>query len=90
MIGNEFIGLFCVPKELKLSSDTYCSFLKNLMEPKPCNLFLAQTEEDHLLAGSSSCMILVSEQNSLHVCRHAFFSTIICTDLSGYVSEKVF
>ena len=28
MIGNELIALFCLPKELKLSSDTYCSFLK--------------------------------------------------------------
>ena len=28
MIGNELIGPLCVPKELKLSSDTYCSFLK--------------------------------------------------------------
>ena len=33
MIGNELIGPFRVPKELKLSSDTYCSFLKNSMEP---------------------------------------------------------
>ena len=28
IIGNELIGPFCVPKELKLSSDTYCSILK--------------------------------------------------------------
>ena len=33
MIGNELIGSLCVPKELKLSSDTYCFFLKKLMEP---------------------------------------------------------
>ena len=43
-------------------------------EPEELNcLLLAQLhEEDHLLAWSCSCMILVSEENSLHIRYHAF------------------
>ena len=33
MIGNELIGSFRVPKELKLSADTYRLFLKSSIEP---------------------------------------------------------
>ena len=32
IIENKLIGPFRVPEELKLSADSYCSFLKNLIE----------------------------------------------------------
>ena len=54
-----------------MSGDAYRSFLKNSIEPSLGNLLLAQLKKiiflrDHLLASSSSRMILVSEQNSPH------------------------
>ena len=44
MIANEVTGLFRVPEELKLPADMYCSFLEELIDPKPGNLLLAQLQ----------------------------------------------
>ena len=41
MIGNAIIGPFCVPEGLKLSSATYCPFLKDSLEPWLDNLRLS-------------------------------------------------
>ena len=41
IIGNAIIGPFRVPEGLKLSSATYCPFLKNSLEPWLDNLPLA-------------------------------------------------
>ena len=71
MIGNYLIGPFCLPKELKLSSNTYCSFLKILMEPLACNLFLAQLTKiiflrDHLHASFLSVNKTVFMSAAVH------------------------
>jgi hypothetical protein len=45
IIGNAIIGPFRIPEGLKLSSATYCPFLKNSLEPWLDNLPLARLKK---------------------------------------------
>ena len=45
IIGDEFVGLFRVPESVKLTSVTYCEFLKNVLEPLQDDLPLSQLKK---------------------------------------------
>jgi transposase len=75
IIGNAIIGPFRVPEGLKLSSATYCPFLKNSLEPWLDNLPLATLKK-----------IIVMHDNALS---HAAKATTQFLHSLGFVNETL-
>ncbi|CAB4001633.1 Hypothetical predicted protein [Paramuricea clavata] len=75
MIWGGIIGPFCVPERLKLSSATYCPFLKNSLEPWLDNLPLATLKK-----------IIFMHDNTLS---HAAKATMQFLHSLGFVNETL-
>jgi hypothetical protein len=67
IIGNAIISPFRVPEGLKLSSATYCQFLKNSLEPWLDNLLLATLKKIIFMHGNAPSHAAKATTQFLHL-----------------------